>query len=265
MAKNPMQAVRHKNPQKKTAQKRPIRKKKAKKKNSWAIWAFVFGFGLLALYFLIRPVSKGIYRDYFKQEVPVGFPSLGLDISHHQGKIDWELLFNKEQYDTLIHFVYCKSTEGSTHVDREWSNNRKYLNDLGLPNGAYHFFSPTEDPEAQAKHFLSHWKKRDIDLPPVLDVELEAKNDSTLIQHMNIWLHLVESRTGMRPIIYTPLNFYEKKFQQHFLDYRFWLAAYSRKPDCIADKRVIHWQFSDKGEIPGTKEKVDLSVSKVRF
>ena len=82
---------------------------------------------------------------------------------------------------------------------------------------------------------------------------------------MKEWLSLVEKRTGMRPIIYTPLHFYRTKFKAEFKDYKFWVAAYSRKPKCLNDVRIVHWQFSDKANIPGTKEKVDLSVSKLKF
>ena len=82
---------------------------------------------------------------------------------------------------------------------------------------------------------------------------------------MKIWLKEVEKRTGMRPIIYTSLNFYETKFQNDFLDYKFWLAAYSRKPECLHDERIIHWQFTETGKIPGTKEEVDVNVTKISF
>jgi lysozyme len=219
----------------------------------------------LSTFYLVTQKNKPVASASFRKLVPEGFPTIGIDVSHHQGEMDWDRLFNKTGYDSLIHFVYCKATEGNTHLDTQWERNRRMLNDLGIPNGAYHFFIPTDEPRPQAKHFLAHWKKRDIDLPPALDVEKEGFSDEDLIAKMKIWLNEVENKTGMRPIIYTSLNFYETKFQNDFKNYKFWIAAYSRKPPCINDERIIHWQFSETGRIPGTREKVDLNVSKLEY
>lgn len=260
--KNPMQAVRRK--RRRTSTAAPKRRKKQKSSGKW-IWIL----GMLVVGGIItylglqdrRPMSPASFR----KTVPEGFAAIGIDVSHHQGNIDWEKLFTESGYDSLIYFVYCKATEGHTHIDTKWERNRKALNNLGIPNGAYHFFQPKDPPRPQAAHFLDHWKKRDIDLPPVLDVETEGLSDEDLIAKMKIWLTEIELHSGMRPVIYTSLNFYETKFQDDFKDYKFWIAAYSRKPDCIADERIIHWQYSESGKLPGCKEKVDINVSKLNF
>lgn len=197
--------------------------------------------------------------------IPKGFTSFGIDISHHQGSIDWKDLLLENDLDSVISFVYCKATEGTDHVDSEWKNNRSALLDLGKPHGAYHFFSVKSDALTQAQHFLNHWKKEALDLPPVLDVETEAESDKILIKSMKTWLQEVEKKTGSRPIIYTSLHFYETKFINEFKDYFFWIAAYSRKPDYLNDKRILHWQYTDQGNLPGINEKIDFNVSKTAF
>lgn len=257
--------AKRKHPLKAVNARRATRKKKGKK-NVFAWVGAGVGIIVLAAFFLyynqeIRPLNPARFRKL----IPQGFPTIGIDVSHHQGEMDWENLFDKSGFDSLIHFVYCKATEGNTHIDTQWKRNRKLLNNMGIPNGAYHFFIPIDPPLPQAEHFLRHWKKRDIDLPPVLDVETEGLSDPDLIAKMKTWLREVEKQTGMRPIIYTSLHFYETKFQNHFKDYKFWIAAYSRKPLCINDERIIHWQFSESGHIPGTREKVDLNVSKLVY
>lgn len=245
------------------------RKSISKKKGKFSPKLLFIAFLILTViglgYFYYSKDSKIISKKNVIASIPDGFPSFGIDISHHQGKIDWEKLFVKERYDTIIHFVYCKATEGSDHIDTRWEENREILQELQIPNGAYHFFSPLTAPRPQATHFLLHWKKSDMDLPPVLDVESEGFSDSDLIAKMKIWLTEVENKTGMRPIIYTSLHFFETKFKNDFKNYKFWLAAYSRKPNCIDDSRIIHWQYSETGELPGIKEKVDFNVSKIRY
>lgn len=202
---------------------------------------------------------------HFRKIIPEGYSTVGIDVSHHQGEIDWDKLFNEKGFDTLIDFVYCKVTEGDDHIDTQYERNRSVLNDMGILNGAYHYFQTKNAPRPQAQHFLAHWKKRDIDLPPVLDVEDEGFSDEDLIAKMKIWLTEVEKVSGMRPIIYTSLNYYETKFRDSFPGYKFWLAAYSREPQYMDDPQVIHWQFSETGRLPGIDNPVDLNVSKLDF
>lgn len=38
----------------------------------------------------------------------------GIDVSNHQGDIDWSLVCK----DRNIQFVYIKATEGATHIDK---------------------------------------------------------------------------------------------------------------------------------------------------
>jgi len=199
--------------------------------------------------------------------IPDGFNSFGIDVSHHQGTIDWKKIFQNRQLDTLLNFVYCKATEGTTFIDEEWVKNRESLNELGIRNGAYHFFNPNTDPIKQAEHFISIWKPRDIDLPPMLDVEIEnnENNDATLKKSMYKWLMYVEKKTGHHPIIYTQDNFFIKKFKNEFLNYNFWIASYTKKPMLLNYKRIVHWQYSKSGEVPGISEKVDLNVSKQKI
>jgi lysozyme len=242
--------------------------KKKKKNSTNKILLIIISAILIIAGFLIfggKKIVQKKRKNEFYQSIPSGFLSVGIDVSHHQGKINWEELFFKNNYDSIIHFVYCKATEGNTHFDKQWEMNRKWLNDNGIPNGAYHFFISKDPPKPQAEHFLKYWHKRDVDLPPVLDVEMEGFSDIDLIEKMKIWLNEIENQTGMRPIIYTSLHFYETKFQNEFKDYKFWIAAYSRKPECIEDERIIHWQYTESARIPGTKEKVDVNVSKLKI
>jgi lysozyme len=225
---------------------------------------FLITLALFAYYYYKRDV-KIISTKELLVTIPEGFESFGIDISHHQGKIDWEELMIAQGFDSVVRFVYCKATEGASFIDSRWEENRTTLNEMNIPNGAYHFFSPKSPPRPQVDHFLSVWKKGDIDLPPVLDVESEGFSDNDLKAKMKIWLEEVEKQTGMRPVIYTSLHFFETKFTNDFNDYKFWIAAYSRKPACIEDGRVIHWQYSDAGQLPGIDELVDLNVSKVSY
>ena len=52
----------------------------------------------------------------------------GIDVSHHQGKIDWELVGQ----DTCVKFVYIKATQGGSYKDPEYKRNIKGAQKQGL-------------------------------------------------------------------------------------------------------------------------------------
>lgn len=203
--------------------------------------------------------------DDFNYAVPKNYKGFGIDVSHHQGKINWDTLFHKP-LTPAIQFVYAKATEGKGHIDREWEYNRAELIRKNIKHGAYHFFRPATDPLEQAIHFLNIYKPRDTDLAPVLDVEIEAVSDEVLFENMKIFLLEVEEKTGKRPVIYTSFHFYRTKFKNRFEEYKFWVAAYSEPFLLPKDERILHWQFTDKGDLPYHKKvKLDLNVSRVVF
>lgn len=249
---------------KKSATERRSKSKSGIGLKKFVIFLFLVGLGFVVYQFYIKD-SDTSQRAKLIDEMPEGFLSFGIDVSHHQGEIDWEHLLVAEHYDTIIRFVYCKATEGCDHTDTRWEENRILLEKLDVLTGAYHFFSPKTPPRPQAAHFLATLKGSQLELPPVLDVESEGFSDKDLIAKMTIWLEEVEKQTGRRPIIYTSLHFFETKFMNEFKNYKFWIAAYSRKPACIDDDRIIHWQYSESGELPGIDEAVDFNVSKAEL
>lgn len=196
-------------------------------------------------------------------ELPAGFNSYGIDVSRYQGTIDWDAFFNHS--DSLMTFVYCKATEGCDHVDSQWKRNRTELVRRGKAHGAYHFFIPSKDPIIQAEHFLANYATDDNDLPPVLDAEIEGNSITALIKNMTLWLKHVEIKTGRRPIIYTSYHIYTTIFKSRFDGYKFWIANYNKNPKGFDDEDILHWQYSDKGKVPGISGDVDLNYSKVKF
>ena len=195
------------------------------------------------------------------QNRPPHYHYFGIDVSHHQGEINWDTLFTHHEYDSLVSFVYYKVSEGEFHVDRLWQRNREDLKRLGKPSGAYHFFLPKKDPLKQAANFLKHYTYRKGDCRPVLDVETDCPSQQELMNGMRTWLNEVERKTGVRPIIYTSRHFYEEKFRNAFQDYDFWIASYSRMPELQNDQRISIWQYSEEGILPGMEERVDLNVA----
>jgi lysozyme len=192
--------------------------------------------------------------------LPAGYRVHGIDISHHQGNIDWEELKQGRPGDPQISFAYIKATEGSSHNDRRFNSNWKAAKKHGLMRGAYHYFSTTSSGVSQANLFISMVKLHPGDLPPVLDIEEKPKNKKKYIEEVKIWLKKVEEHYGVKPIVYASSK-YKKKYldDPFFKEYPSWVAHYYI-PELTDGEEWLMWQCTDIGVIPGIKEKVDINI-----
>jgi lysozyme len=261
--KKPIRIVKQ---SKKSSKKTFSKKRKSKLPTSFWVGSIVLGTVLIIIVFYRWNKNEKIKElEKFNTLIPAGFKAVGIDVSHHQGRIDWKDVLDESPLDTMINFVYCKATEGSTHIDSEWEYNKSQLSNLAVKHGAYHFLNTNTYSIPQAKHFLNHWNPSEFTLQPVLDVETESESDKILIANMYDWLEYVEEKTGYKPIIYTSESFYQTKFQNEFKEYEFWIASYTNKPASLKDKRVKIWQFTDQAQLPSVETKIDVNVSKIRF
>jgi lysozyme len=65
-----------------------------------------------------------------------GAEHYGIDVSNHQGTIDWPAVAGDD-----VTAVYIKATEGQTFVDNRFAANWAGAASAGLQRGAYQFFS----------------------------------------------------------------------------------------------------------------------------
>ena len=96
---------------------------------------------------------------YGEAKYPDGYEIHGIDISHHQGDIDWELLRNAMIEKCPVRFILIKATEGTTIVDPKFKENFTQAREYGFIRGAYHFWSNKSSARDQAYFFwtMSFW------------------------------------------------------------------------------------------------------------
>ena len=233
----------------------------------WAYW--VGGAAIVAVYlyffyyFFVGPFGfrwRALYGDV---SYPEGYEIHGIDISHHQGRIDWEELKDNGQIDHCpIRFVMIKATEGATQTDRNFRDNFYQARENGFTRGAYHFYSVHSPAEQQAYHFIKTVELENGDLPPVLDVEHKPKNqtDEQFRNSVLRWLQLVESHYRVKPIIYTYFKFKTRYLSDPVFDeYPYWIAHYY--VDSLQYQGPWKfWQHTDVGRLPGIKGNVDFNI-----
>lgn len=265
--------VTAKKPAKKPAPKRTPSKRKAKKTihkevPAWAryllgilvVVVFVTGF----YWFFIRPYAYRWKPCYGLKGygicMPSGYQVHGIDISHYQGDINWNMLKQTRQGQFPISFIFMKATEGGDYADDKFVANFDSAKAHGFIRGAYHFYNPKTDANKQADFFIRSVKLEPGDLPPVLDIEKKGKDIKKLQADLKVWLRKVESHYGVKPIIYASYKFKTRYLNDSvFNSYPYWIAHYY--VDSVRyDGDWKFWQHTDVGTLPGIDEKVDLNV-----
>lgn len=230
------------------------------------IWIGVLFFALLYVWafyeFFVNPTGfrwRAIFGD---ANYPEGYEIHGIDVSHYQGEIDWDQLKNSMIQGSPLRFVMIKATEGSDRLDENFNNNFYNARENGFLRGAYHFWSNKSSAREQAYYFLKQVHLEDGDLPPVLDVEHKPANKSVEEFQTDVltWLHIVEDKYHVKPIIYTYYNFKDAYLGAPvFDDYPYWIAHYY--VDKVKYKGAWKfWQHTDAGKLPGIKGYVDFNI-----
>ena len=191
------------------------------------------------------------------------YPVVGVDVSNHQGEIDWDVLMKQE-----IDFAFIKATEGATYIDPYFKKNWEAAVDAGIRVGAYHFFRFEFSGENQAKSFCNNVPHLDNMLPPVVDVEYygeyKSKKDldiPKIKEELRAFIDILEKEYGMKPIIYCGL-LYDSIIKDDFTDCDLWYTSIYL-PLINNKENLTFWQYSNNHILEGYsgKEKfIDMNV-----
>ncbi len=218
----------------------------------WFIPALVVGLSLLAVAILnqktVRSIAGVIYRSTFPKDrafATTAGEKWGIDLSHHQKTIDWDLLVKHNKPD----FIFLKSTEGSSHIDTKYKSYKEKAHSFEIPVGAYHFFSYSSSGYDQARHFIKHSKLEKGDLLPVLDVEFRKSMNSQkwITTEIRAFCLEIKREYGAYPIIYCECAFKEQYLKKGFQEINYWISDLYREPRC----EYLIWQYTDRGLVKG--------------
>ena len=200
-------------------------------------------------------LSVYLYHNDILAEL-AGYKVHGLDISHHQEKVNWTLV------DKKYKFIILKATEGQNFLDTDflynWNNAR--LN--GFVVGAYHFFVMTSSGEAQADFYISKVPDSEKTLPPIIDLEISTKKykKPDVIEHLRVMVEKLEKHYKKRVIFYVNYNTYNAYIKGEFPENKIWITDYKYFPKIDEENRWIIWQVSRRGRIEGIPGFTDKNV-----
>ena len=184
------------------------------------------------------------------------YPIVGVDLSAHNGNIDFERLAADS-----IRFAFLKASEGTTFRDPRFIENYQKARQAGIKVGAYHFFRFDCDGYLQGRNFLEAVDSLDLDLPLAIDLE-EANNPEGVDTDS-----IVESLRGMiialegsqrNVIIYTNKRGLSRFIRDRFDEMPVWVCSFTDPP--IPSDDWVLWQHSHESCVDGVSGPVDLNT-----
>ena len=191
--------------------------------------------------------------------------TIGVDVSSYQANINMNKL--KEQN---IQFIYIKATEGSKAQDNTFEKNWDNAKKAGLLSGAYHFFSFDSEGKTQAENFINtvddNMKGR---LIPAVDVEYYGDKKENppkkedVVRELKVFLNALEKEYGVKPIIYSGAEIYDKYLKGEFDEYKKWISSFYTPLSWNYKDDWYIWQYLNKGELEGYsggEKYIDLNI-----
>ncbi len=194
----------------------------------------------------------------------------GIDVSKHQGKIDWNLVAQDGVEFAILRIAYRGYGESGKLVEDEYyEQNVKGAINAGIKVGVYIYSQAINEAELleEANLVLERIAPYKIEGPVVFDVEKvnNAQGRMNLIT--------VEERTYLTKLFcdtikgagYKPMIYHNMEMSALMLDisqleeYDKWFAYYNSDFYYPYDYKI--WQYSDKGKVNGVKGEVDLNIS----
>lgn len=188
----------------------------------------------------------------------------GIDVSHHQGEIQWE----KVKADG-IGFAVIRAGFGNSasQKDTRFEENIKGALAAGIPAGAYWFSYAVDAEDARkeaevCRSILKPWKDR-LTLPVFFDFEYDSEKYNSEVTYtrqgrtdiIRAFCEAMEGY-GYKAGYYTNKDYIQNRIHREQLSYDLWLADYSGEPDYACSLQ----QTSSTGKVDGISGNVDMNV-----
>lgn len=205
---------------------------------------------------------NGKYMNSLGQVIE-GATKKGIDVSHHQGKIDWQKVKNDG-----IDFAIIRCGYGGNYTaydDRQWLYNVSECERLGIPYGVYlySYSENVEDAKSEAAHVLRLLKGHN----PTYGVYYDLEDEPTTGKVSNTTLGTIAktfcdqvSAAGYKVGIYANKYWWTSKLTSSVFKnekWSKWVAQYNAT--CTYEGEYDLWQCTSTGKVDGITGNVDLN------
>ena len=189
----------------------------------------------------------------------------GIDVSVHNGSIDWQKVKNSGIRFAILRAGYGREL---SQKDARFEENYRNAKAAGIPVGAYwySYAMSEEDARLEADAFLSVIKDKQFEFPVYFDLEEKKQFDlgkEKVSAIMRTFLERVES-AGYFVGLYGSAS----SLKTHTADdiksrYTIWMAHWAEQTNYSGAYSI--WQYSDKGKVNGISGNVDLDICTTDF
>lgn len=205
------------------------------------------------------------FYDYFGIQKSDENHMKGIDVSVHNGNIDWK----KVKANGIDFAILCAGYGRElSQKDTRFEENYKNAKVVGIPVGAYWYSYAMSEDEArlEADVFLSVIKGKQFEFPVYFDVEEKKQFDlgkEKVSAIMRAFLEKIESAG-----YFTGLYGSASSLTTHTTDdiknrYTIWLAHWVNQTNYSGLYAL--WQYSEKGSVSGISGNVDLDICTTDF
>lgn len=184
----------------------------------------------------------------------------GIDVSKHQGVINWEDV--KKEID----FAILRCGFGDDIVSQDDSMFAQYANEctrLGIPFGVYIYSYATNTNHAlsEANHVLRTIQGYNLTYPVFYDLEdpntLGAQSNATILEITETFCNAIQN-AGYRVGTYGSKSWYTSKLTDSYYDTMpKWVAQYYSS--CTYNGRYDMWQYTSDGAVSGIAGRTDMN------
>ncbi|MCM1029717.1 MAG: hypothetical protein NC342_08970 [Pseudoflavonifractor sp.] len=210
---------------------------------------------LLGLTLIMLPLAGGC-REEARGPSADTYPVRGIDVSVHNGEIDFERV-----REAGVSFAIIKATEGTDWQDRNLTRNYARARRAGLKVGLYHFFRFNTPGRLQALNLIEATATRPVDLPLVIDIEEFGNPRFTPTRQVLAKLDTciaTLTEAGHRVMLYTNKRGYQRFIEGRYDSIPLWLSSLDEGSPDFAP--WILWQHSHRGTVEGIDGPSDLNV-----
>lgn len=193
----------------------------------------------------------------------------GIDVSRHQGKIDWQKVAADGVEFAFIRVALRGYGTGKLVEDEYFEENVKGAVNAGIKVGVYVYSQAISEEEVleEAEFVLDKIAPYKIECPVVYDVEMVVGADGrmnklTPEERTNLTVLFCQTieNAGYKPMIYHNMEMAALRIDLEALeDYDKWFAYYNS--NLYYPYQYDVWQYSEKGKINGINGDVDMNIS----
>lgn len=189
-----------------------------------------------------------------------------IDVSVHQGKINWDLVANSNMiYGVILRVGYYNT------MDTSFLYNLNELKRLNIPYGIYLYsYTTTVSGAKKEADFVSRTIK-DYNVEPTIGIfydlegwKAKSASSDTITKNMydrivNTFIGRVKATVGDKYKIgvYSGRWYAMNRLGAFAKSYVNWVAEYNKT--CKYDGSYFMWQYTSKGKVPGINGNVDIS------